>query len=175
MYRVTTSRLGPDARRVDAASESTDRGELSAEDLTILLDAFTEIDPADNEESDPHVGVSGRGAKLIIRTSRGRLQVYDVRDHAAPATEMTVPAILARLDRVEVAVPVKVGNGGIIGRSYQYPHETRIIPGLQKTCLKVKAQATRGCVPENPYPAVCICKNVHPAVTVIIGGDHPFL
>ena len=76
---------------------------------------------------------------------------------------------------VEVAVPVKVGNGGIIGRSYQYPHETRIIPGLQKTCLKVKAQATRGCVPENPYPAVCICKNVHPAVTVIIGGDHPFL
>jgi len=107
MYRVTTSRLGPDARRVDAASENMDRGELSAEDLTVLLDAFTEIDPADNEESDPHVGVSGRGAKLIIRTSRGRLQVYDVRDHAAPATEMTVPAILARLDRIEAALPVQ--------------------------------------------------------------------
>jgi len=100
MYSVTTSHLGPDARRIRAASENADRGELSASELTVLLDAFTEIDPVDNEEYDPHVVVMGRGAKLIIRNSRGRLQVYDVRDHAAPAVEMSVAAILERLDRV---------------------------------------------------------------------------
>ncbi len=105
MYRVTTSRLGPDARRINPTSENMDRGELSAADLTVLLDAFVEIDPADNEENDPSVVVTGRGAKLIIRTSRGRLQVYDVRDHAAPAAEMTVPGILARLDKVETTAP----------------------------------------------------------------------
>ena len=105
MYRVTTSRLGPDARRINPTSENMDRGELSAADLTVLLDAFVEIDPADNEENDPSVVVTGRGAKLIIRTSRGRLQVYDVRDHAAPAAEMTVPAILSRLDKVETTAP----------------------------------------------------------------------
>ena len=100
MYRVTTSRLGPDARRVSPGTESLDRGELSATELTVLLDAFAEIDPVDNEEHDPHIVVSGRSAKLIIRTSRGRLQVYDVRDHAAPGIEMTVPRIIERLDFV---------------------------------------------------------------------------
>jgi hypothetical protein len=105
MYRVTTSRLSPDARRVNPTSEDLDRGELSPTDLTVLLDAFVEIDPAENEEQDPHVTVAGRAAKLIIRTSRGRLQVYDVRDHAAPAVEMTVAGILARLDKVESSAP----------------------------------------------------------------------
>ena len=105
MYRVTPSKLGPAARRTNPVSEHMDRGELSAADLTILLDAFVEIDPADNEEHDPHVVVTGRGAKLIVRTSRGRLQVYDVRDHAAPAVEMTVAKIIERLDRVETTSP----------------------------------------------------------------------
>jgi hypothetical protein len=100
MYRVTTSHLGPDARRIRAGSEDIDRGDLSASELTVLLDAFVEIDPVDNEEHDPHIVVVGRGAKLIIRTSRGRLQVYDMRDHAAPGIEMTVAATLERLDRL---------------------------------------------------------------------------
>jgi hypothetical protein len=105
MYRVTTSHLGPDARRARPGTEDMDRGELSAADLTVLLDGFVEIDPADNEEHDPHIVAAGRGAKLIIRTSRGRLQVYDVRDHAAPAVEMTPAGILQRLDRVESTAP----------------------------------------------------------------------
>jgi hypothetical protein len=105
MYRVTTSHLGPDARRTSPINEAMDRGELSAEELTQLLEAFLEIDPVGNEEFDPHIGASGRGAKLIIRTSRGRLQVYDVRDHAAPAVEMTASGILERLDRVETSPP----------------------------------------------------------------------
>jgi len=98
MYRVTSSHLGPDARRTRPGSDLMDRGELSAEELTELLDAFVEVDASDNEEFDPHLVVGGRGAKLIIRTSRGRLQVYDVRDHTQPALEMTVPSILDRLD-----------------------------------------------------------------------------
>lgn len=100
MYRVTSSHLGPDARRTRAGTENFDRGEMSEAELTVLLDAFVDIDPADNEEHDPHIVVVGRSAKLIIRTSRGRLQVYDVRDHAAPAVEMTVPGIFQRLDKV---------------------------------------------------------------------------
>ena len=100
MYRVTTSHLGPDGRRIAVASENADRGDMSAQELTVFLDAFVEIDPVENEEYDPHVIAVGRGAKLIIRTSRGRLQVYDMRDHAAPGIEMNVAGILVRLDRV---------------------------------------------------------------------------
>jgi hypothetical protein len=87
-----------------------DRGQLDASELKELLDGFVEIDPADNEEFDPHIVVTGRGAKLIIRTSRGRLQVYDVRDHAAPAVEMTAVGIIERLDRVESAPAAASGE-----------------------------------------------------------------
>jgi hypothetical protein len=106
MYRVTTSNLGPDAQRIDAG-ENRDRGDLDAPELVVLLDAFLGIDPAENEEHDPHIVVTGRGAKVIIRTSRGRLQVYDVRDHAAPGIEMTVAGIIERLDRIESTSPFK--------------------------------------------------------------------
>jgi hypothetical protein len=105
MYRVSSTHLGPDGRRTSATGEAMDRGELTATELTALLDAFLEIDPADNEERDPCIVAAGRGAKLMIRTSRGRLQVYDVRDHAAPAAEMTVSGVLQRLDRVETTSP----------------------------------------------------------------------
>jgi hypothetical protein len=98
MYRVTTFHLGPDGRRINAGSENMDRGSLDPTELTVLLDAFVEIDPVDNEEHDPHVIVAGRAAKLIIRTSRGRLQVYDLKDHAAPGIEMNVAGIMERLD-----------------------------------------------------------------------------
>jgi hypothetical protein len=100
MYRVSTIHLGPDGRRASATNESMDRGDMSASDLTVLLDAFCEIDPVDNEEYDPSIVAAGRGSKLIIRTSRGRLQVYDIRDHSAPAVETTVAGILERLDRM---------------------------------------------------------------------------
>jgi hypothetical protein len=109
MYRVTSSHLGPDARRTQNATENLDRGEMNAAELTVLLDAFVDIDPSDNEEHDPHIVVVGRGAKLIVRTSRGRLQVYDVRDHAAPAVEMTAAGIIQRLDKtMETSSPFAV-------------------------------------------------------------------
>jgi len=98
VYQITTFHLGPDGRRASASSESADRGEFNAAELTVLLNAFTEIDPVENEELDPHILAVGRAAKLIIRTTRGRLQVYDGKDHAAPAVEMTAAAILERLD-----------------------------------------------------------------------------
>ena len=111
MYRVITTHLEPDGRRTRAANESSDLGDLGAAEFTTLLDAFVEIDPVDNEEHDPHIVASGRGAKLIIRTSRGRLYVYDGRDHAAPGVEMTEPAILERLDRLpDPSVPSGVGD-----------------------------------------------------------------
>jgi hypothetical protein len=113
MYRVTTSHLGPDARRTSATSENMDRGELTDSELTLLLDAFVEIDPADNEEHDPHIIAVGRGSKLMIQTSRGRLQVYDVRDHAAPAVEMTVAGILERLDLMEPQHPLGKQDDGL--------------------------------------------------------------
>jgi hypothetical protein len=97
MYRVSTYCLGPGAQMVDPSYETTDLGELSAEEFTELLDTFCEVDPVQNEEHDPHVIAWGRTAKLIIRTSSNRLQVYDGRDPNAPGEELTVAEIMDRL------------------------------------------------------------------------------
>ena len=122
MYHVTTFHLGPDGRRASASSESADRGDFTAAELTVLLDAFTEVDPVDNEELDPHILATGRVEKLIIRTSRGRLQVYDGRDTTAPAVEMTVPAILARLDQAPESAPPLPAEGGAAQPPPTAPH-----------------------------------------------------
>jgi hypothetical protein len=98
MYRVTTFNLGPDGRRGSETSEEMDRGPLTAAELTELLDAFTEIDAVQNEELDPHILVVVHGVKLVIRTSGGRLLVRDAKNSYAPSEELTVPAILGRLD-----------------------------------------------------------------------------
>ncbi len=65
-----------------------------------LLDAFTEIDVVQNADLDPHILVAVNSVRLIIRTSRGRLLVYDDTNAAAPAEESTVPKILERLDQL---------------------------------------------------------------------------
>jgi hypothetical protein len=105
MYQVVTFHLGPDGRRGSTTSEEMDRGELSSAELTELLEAFTDIDVVQNEELDPHILVSSRVIRLIIRTSRGRLQVYDGKDHAAPAVEMSISEILRRLDQIPADKP----------------------------------------------------------------------
>jgi hypothetical protein len=100
MYRVTTFNLGPDGRRGSTTSEEMDRGPMTAAELGELLEAFTEIDAVQNEDLDPQIMIAVHGIKLVIRTSRGRLQVYDGKNPEAPAQELTVREIFGRLDQL---------------------------------------------------------------------------
>src|SRR5579863_6514452 len=102
MYKVVTFNLGPDGKRgsISEASKEMDRGQLTTSELSELLEAFTEIDVVENADLDPHIVVISPEVRLIIRTSRKRLLVYDGHDQSAPALEMAVSDIFRRLDRI---------------------------------------------------------------------------
>jgi len=99
MYRVTTENLAHDASTAGAAYETADLGEMETPELTTLLETFLRLDPIENQEHDPHLVVSRRSLKLLIRTGGGRLLVYEARDQSVPAVEMTIPELLAALER----------------------------------------------------------------------------
>ena len=107
MYKVVTFNLGPDGRRgsTSAASKEMDRGQLTASELTELLEAFKEIDVVENADLDPHIVVISPEVRLILRTSRKRILVYDGHGQSAPAAEMTIPEIFRRLDRTPESEP----------------------------------------------------------------------
>src|SRR5579863_696948 len=102
MYKVVTFNLGPDGKRgsISEASKEMDRGQLTASELTELLEAFTEIDVVENADLDPHIVVISPEVRLILRTSRKRILVYDGHDQSAPAVEMTIPDVFRRLDKL---------------------------------------------------------------------------
>lgn len=102
MYKVLTFNLGPDGRRgsTTQASKEMDRGQMTALELTELLEAFTEIDVVENADLDPHIVVISPEVRLILRTSRKRILVYDGHDQSAPAVEMTITDVFRRLDKL---------------------------------------------------------------------------
>ncbi len=106
MFLVTTVNLAPDTRRAAADQGTTDLGELSPDEFAALLERLRTIDPVQNHECDPHVIVVARAGKFVVRTSQGRLLLYNARDNTIPYAELSPGEIVAHLDRsISTATP----------------------------------------------------------------------
>lgn len=106
MFTVTTVNLAHDTRSASPGHGATDLGELSVEELSALLERFRAIDSLQNHDAEPHLIVVARAGKFIIRTSQGRLLLYNARDSTIPYVELTAEEIVAQLDRpVTTAAP----------------------------------------------------------------------
>jgi len=103
MLKVTTVNLSPDTRSASVMPDPTELGELSAEEFVALLARFRAIDPVQNLEADPHLIVTARAGKFIVRTGQGRLLLYDARAITTPFAELTAEEILAHVDRLAAA------------------------------------------------------------------------
>ena len=100
MFKVTTVNLAPDTLSANPGAGATDLGELSPEEFAGLLARFRALDPIQNLEADPHVLVTARAGKFIIRTDHGKLHLYDARDTTVPFLELTPDELIANLDQV---------------------------------------------------------------------------
>ena len=120
MFTVTTFNLAPDTRSAVPGQGHTDLGELSIEEFSFLLARFRELDSQQNLEGDPHLIVTARAGKFLVRTNRGKLLLYDARDTTVPYADLTAEEIVAQLDRVpaveqqpdgpSAAVPTEVAS-----------------------------------------------------------------
>lgn len=99
MFKVTTVNLSSDTTAAATDHGESDLGEMSAVQLTALLERFAAIDPIQNAEADPLIRLSAPAGQFLVRTSLGRLFLYNARNTTEPAAELTPEQIVALVDR----------------------------------------------------------------------------
>lgn len=116
--KVITYQLSPDCTTAEASFGLRDCGELDTKAIGALLEKFTGVDAAQNHLHDPHVVVQARDEKYLIRTSLGRLHLYNARDTSQPGVEVTLPALLAVFDGIadRVAQPAAAEPEPLLSR-----------------------------------------------------------
>jgi len=103
MSKISTIYLDPDVRHAGVQHGSVSRGEMDAAAVIALLEKFSSIDAMEMLDLDPQVIAAGRNSKLIIRTNRKKLFVYNAQNMNEAAIEMTPAEILQKLDHSEPA------------------------------------------------------------------------
>jgi len=103
MFKVSTVYLDPGGKHADVQHGTVNRGQLDERKLIELLENFQAIEAMETIDTDPQIIVVGRGGKLIVRTNRKRLFVYNAENMNESAAEMAPAEICQRLNRVEPA------------------------------------------------------------------------
>lgn len=98
MSKISTIYLDPDVRHAGLQHGSVGRGEMDAAAVIALLEKFSSIDAMEMLDLDPQVIAAGRDSKLIIRTNRKKLFVYNAQNMNEAAIEMTPAEIVQKLD-----------------------------------------------------------------------------
>ena len=103
MFAVTTVHLSSDTAAAGVDFGQTELGELSAAELLALLARFRQLDALQNADIDPHLLITARAGRFLIRTGQGKLFLYNARDTTEPYAELTPEEILAHLDHTPAA------------------------------------------------------------------------
>jgi hypothetical protein len=115
MFKISTIYLDPDVHHAGVQHGSVTRGEMDAAGIIALLEKFSSIDAMEMLDVDPQVIATGRDSKLIIRTNRKKLFVYNAQNMNEAAIEMTPAEIVQKLDHSQPApVAGESGQSGLV-------------------------------------------------------------
>src|SRR5579871_2173566 len=98
MFKISTLYLDPDVHNAGVQHGSVSRGEMDAARIIALLEKFQSIEAMEMLDVDPQVIATGRDSKLIIRTNRKKLFVYNAENMNEAAIELTPAEIVQKLD-----------------------------------------------------------------------------
>jgi len=104
MFKVSTMFLDQEARHADLQHGTVNRGQLDAAKLTELLENFRAIEAVEMIDLDPQIIAAGSRSRLIIRTNRKKLFVYNAANMNEAAAEMAPAEIMQRLNSVPAPV-----------------------------------------------------------------------
>lgn len=99
MFKVVTVNLSADVRSAHLEYGQCDAGEVDAASLVAALEAFREIDAIQNLDAEPHLLITGRNGKFIVRTNSGQLFLSEARDSSRGSTALTAQEIIEQIDR----------------------------------------------------------------------------
>ena len=94
MFTLITVNLSEDWREVQPYLGQIERGQFRAEDLLRLLEQFRRNEAVQNSEVDAYLIIVGARSRHLVRTTQGRLVLYDVGAAERGGTEMSAERIL---------------------------------------------------------------------------------
>ncbi|MBI5691751.1 MAG: hypothetical protein HZC55_16830 [Verrucomicrobia bacterium] len=98
MFRVTLCNFDAASGQASAEFGSMSGGFLSSGELQELLERFAAVDPIQNADAEPEIGIEVRRRRHLVRTGQGRLFLYDPRNALEPALVLTPAEVIAELD-----------------------------------------------------------------------------
>jgi hypothetical protein len=113
VFKASTRQLSPDLADASEEHASRDLGHVDAAQLTSLLEKLAALSPDKLIDADPHLVVSGRRGRFIVRPARGKLRLCDANDATRDALEIGPAEVANYLDGSElraVAVAVEISD-----------------------------------------------------------------
>ncbi|HEX2854960.1 MAG TPA: hypothetical protein VHO24_17130 [Opitutaceae bacterium] len=101
-FKVSTRQLAPDLGAAGAEHDPRDLGQLGASQLNSLLEKLVTFTPDKLVDADPHLVVSGRRGRFLVRPSRGKVRLFDATDATRDPLEITAPEVADYLDGCEL-------------------------------------------------------------------------
>lgn len=116
-FSVTLVNLDATAHNAVEGGEPLDLGQLTAAEVTDLLNTFAELDPVQNQKADPEIRIQTRRDRFFVRTGQKKLFLYDARRPSDPAYVLSTAEIIAELDgsaaakRTTPPIPIAASSG----------------------------------------------------------------
>jgi hypothetical protein len=98
MFKISTLYLDPDGRHAGLQHGSVSRGEMDVAAILALLEKFQSVDALEMIDVDPQIIAAGRDSKVIIRSNRKKLFVYNAENMNEAAIEMTPAEVVRKLE-----------------------------------------------------------------------------
>ncbi len=97
MLHVVAMNLTPDLRTAQPDLGACDFGEVTEDDLVALLEKLRAIDPVQNHDAEPSLGIACTAGKFHVRTSGGKLFLYDALHPERGGSELAAAALAREL------------------------------------------------------------------------------
>jgi hypothetical protein len=98
IYSVTVVNLDATAQSAVEGGGPLELGQLTAAEVTALLDTFAELDAVQNQKADPEIRIQTRRDRFFVRTGQKKLFLYDARRPSEPAYVLSTAEVIAELD-----------------------------------------------------------------------------
>jgi hypothetical protein len=102
LFKVGTRQLSPDLSAAAPELNARDLGQISAPALLEIARKLTEIPAAQLNDADPHVVITGRRGRFLVRPHRGKLRLSDAGDAGRTPLEISPEDLANYLDGSEL-------------------------------------------------------------------------
>lgn len=101
-FKVSLRQLAPDLDAAGPEHDPRELGQLTASQLNPLLTKLATFTPDRLVDADPHLVVSGRRGRFLVRPSRGKLRLFDANDNTRDPLEVSAAEVADYLDGSEL-------------------------------------------------------------------------